>query len=148
MIAFTSPFIALLCVLLSDLCRVNSLGCFTCTSLNGSNPYCRDPFNPVHVNYETKCKQGMDGRVGTFPAKYCTKIKGVRVDTQSEMLVRSCGMESMLNTCGMFRFKEHDYHGCLMSCKANACNEASVLRHVSSCIFVFILSVFVLYTNS
>ncbi|XP_067685462.1 uncharacterized protein [Haliotis asinina] len=127
---------------------LNSLGCFTCTSLNGSNPSCRDPFNPVHVNYQTNCEQGMEGRVGTFPAKYCTKIKGVRVDTQSEMLVRSCGMKSMLNTCGLFRFKEHDYNGCLMSCKANACNQGSVLRHVTSNIFVLTVSALVLGKNS
>ena len=40
------------------------------------------------------------------------------------MVVRSCDMENFDNTCGTFIFEGDAYHGCLMSCKTNACNSA------------------------
>ncbi|XP_076469006.1 uncharacterized protein LOC143299603 [Babylonia areolata] len=102
------------------------IGCFKCFSINGSDPGCADPFMPVpEVHYKTLCRQTRHHRVGGFPAKYCTKIKGVNLRTNTEMLVRTCDMESFDNTCGTFIFQGDEYHGCLMSCKTNACNSAS-----------------------
>ncbi|XP_041347505.1 uncharacterized protein LOC121367416 [Gigantopelta aegis] len=108
------------------------LGCFTCTSLNGSNPSCEDPFSPAAGTYDPDCQQGVENRVGVFPAKYCTKIKGKYKNSNLTMLVRSCGMSAMLNTCGPFEFKGKIYNGCLMSCRGTGCNQANVITAVTS----------------
>ena len=52
--------------------------------------------------------------------------------TNVEMVVRSCDMENFDNTCGPFIFEGDTYHGCLMSCKTNACNSAASLVPSSS----------------
>ncbi|KAK7102268.1 uncharacterized protein [Littorina saxatilis] len=102
------------------------IGCFKCSSINGSVPGCRDPFHPAMGDfYHRFCRQTVTHRVGQFPAKYCTKIKGINTRTKAELLVRSCDMESGFdNTCGTFIFEGDEYHGCLMSCKSHACNSA------------------------
>ena len=54
------------------------IDCFKCTSINGSNPACEDPF---HNNYTTDilerpCMGGRKGRNGLFPASSCVKVAG------------------------------------------------------------------------
>ncbi|PVD24104.1 hypothetical protein C0Q70_14574 [Pomacea canaliculata] len=101
------------------------IGCFTCSSINGSDPSCEDPFNPItDQHYQRMCWQTMKNRKGEYPARYCTKIKGVNVRTRIQMTVRSCGMETLDNTCSTFYFQSEQYYGCLMSCKTNGCNGA------------------------
>ncbi|KAK7476326.1 hypothetical protein BaRGS_00032444, partial [Batillaria attramentaria] len=54
------------------------IGCYKCKSMNGSNPACGDPFNPFNNTYYHRlCNETLPPRIGLFPAKYCTKIKGI-----------------------------------------------------------------------
>jgi len=52
------------------------INCFKCSSLNGSNANCEDPFNPAMSSYIEKCMVPKRGHVGMFPANFCTKIIG------------------------------------------------------------------------
>ena len=45
-----------------------------CTSINGDNPECEDPFNNTGKYYESKCHAALKGRVGLFPATKCIKM--------------------------------------------------------------------------
>ena len=48
-----------------------------CSSKNGSDPNCHDPFNPVQRNvYHKDCKTGVPRRNGLFPAHFCIKMSG------------------------------------------------------------------------
>ncbi|KAH9496329.1 hypothetical protein Btru_010628 [Bulinus truncatus] len=106
------------------------VGCYKCHSRNGSDAHCGDPFHPAFnmERYHTKCEQGQDFRIGLFPARYCTKIKGTNLKTNEEMIVRSCSMSALDNTCGLFQFENHRYSGCLMSCTRDACNAGHSAR--------------------
>ncbi|BFZ08687.1 hypothetical protein BsWGS_11726 [Bradybaena similaris] len=100
------------------------VGCYKCHSINGSDAHCGDPFHPAFnmQRYFAKCEQAQDKRVGLFPARYCTKIKGTNLRTNEEMIIRSCSNSAFDNTCGLFEFKNTRYSGCLMSCSRDACN--------------------------
>uniref|UniRef100_A0A2C9LHG4 Protein sleepless n=1 Tax=Biomphalaria glabrata TaxID=6526 RepID=A0A2C9LHG4_BIOGL len=100
------------------------VGCYKCHSMNGSDAHCGDPFHPAFNmdRYHTKCEQGQNNRIGLFPARYCTKIKGTNLKTNEEMIIRSCSLYAFENTCGMFQFDNVHYTGCLMSCTRDACN--------------------------
>lgn len=52
------------------------INCFKCSSLNGSNANCEDPFHPAMSSYIEKCMVPKRGHVGMFPANFCTKIIG------------------------------------------------------------------------
>ena len=56
---------------------VLSVGCYTCSSFNNSDPGCSDPFNPAFSTYVHSCKQGKKDRVGLFPATFCIKMDGI-----------------------------------------------------------------------
>lgn len=56
---------------------VSAIDCYQCSSLNFSDPFCHDPFHPAYNNLTTNCGEGRDGRVGLFPARFCTKITGI-----------------------------------------------------------------------
>lgn len=66
--------------------------CFKCSSRNGSNPACEDPFHNLNttkvtspfipdpaplVIYHSPCYAGKKGREGLFPASACIKLTGV-----------------------------------------------------------------------
>ena len=51
-----------------------ALGCFVCTSVNGSNPLCEDTFNNVGGFYRPNCEGAREDRQGTFPATQCIKL--------------------------------------------------------------------------
>ncbi|XP_059150800.1 uncharacterized protein LOC131937416 [Physella acuta] len=106
------------------------VGCYKCHSRNGSDVHCGDPFHPAYNmdRYHVKCEQGLDNRVGLFPAKYCVKIKGTNLNTNEELIVRSCSLTSFDNVCGPFEFENVRYSGCLMSCVRDACNLAGRLQ--------------------
>jgi hypothetical protein len=52
------------------------IDCYVCSSKNGSDNGCDDPFHPQYNSLRVSCRQGMDGRYGLFPARYCIKMKG------------------------------------------------------------------------
>lgn len=70
---------------------VGGVDCFKCSSRNGSNPACEDPFHnlnttrvttpfspepPPNVIYHTPCYAGKKGREGLFLASACIKLTG------------------------------------------------------------------------
>lgn len=58
-------------------CAEAIIGCFVCSSVNGSDPACEDPFNAINASYyHQDCRAGRKGRVGLFPATNCIKVKG------------------------------------------------------------------------
>ena len=54
---------------------VKSVGCFVCSSVNGSEPECEDIFNNTGKFYQDDCKAGRRDRSGVFPATGCIKMK-------------------------------------------------------------------------
>jgi len=54
---------------------VKSIGCFVCSSINGSEPECEDVFNNTGKFYQEDCKAGRRDRSGVFPATGCIKMK-------------------------------------------------------------------------
>ncbi|XP_039298404.1 uncharacterized protein LOC111061182 isoform X3 [Nilaparvata lugens] len=63
-------------VIFISLRSVASINCYTCSSHNGSNPHCEDPFNPAMSTYKEKCMVPKAGHIGLFPANFCIKIDG------------------------------------------------------------------------
>ncbi|KAK3733175.1 hypothetical protein RRG08_046096 [Elysia crispata] len=105
----------------------HGVGCYECHSMNGSDQHCGDPFHPAYNvdRYTPRCEQAIGNRVGKFPARYCTKIKGTNLKTNEVLIVRSCSLYPLDNTCGLFKFESTRYSGCLMSCNRDACNGAA-----------------------
>lgn len=73
----------------------DSIGCYVCTSLNGSNPSCHDDFDKAHPTsqsfYRPSCstpKFNKNGKtIGTRLAKRCYKLKATR-DCKSSLRVK------------------------------------------------------------
>lgn len=70
---------------------MEAVDCFKCSSRNGSNPACEDPFHNINstrvitpilpevqpqVIYHSPCYAGKKGREGLFPASACIKLVG------------------------------------------------------------------------
>ncbi|XP_003744764.1 uncharacterized protein LOC100904862 [Galendromus occidentalis] len=99
-----------------------AIDCFTCTSLNNSNPGCHDPFHPTDALYTHYCMVPKEGHTGRFPAQYCVKLNGIAVSTGVQLTIRVCSLESMDNSCGMFRYQNELMKGCITTCNENGCN--------------------------
>lgn len=54
----------------------HAINCYTCSSMNGSNPFCEDPINTHKSTYTEKCMVPKKGHIGIFPANFCIKIVG------------------------------------------------------------------------
>ncbi|XP_061187588.1 U-scoloptoxin(05)-Cw1a-like isoform X1 [Saccostrea echinata] len=107
----------------SELCvAVAAINCYKCSSRNFSDPSCHDPFHPAYNNLTIDCGEGRDGRVGLFPARYCTKIKGTSSVDGTETIIRSCSIESLDTNCNQFNLENVLYDGCVSSCETDACN--------------------------
>ena len=52
--------------------------CFSCESINGSNPGCEDTFHydGDQVDFVQPCMTGRKGRMGLYPGSVCIKISG------------------------------------------------------------------------
>ena len=53
----------------------SAIGCFVCSSVNGSEPLCEDTFNSTWKFYQPECRAGRKGRSGLFPGTECIKMK-------------------------------------------------------------------------
>lgn len=102
----------------------SAIDCFTCTSLNRSNAGCHDPFHPTDAHYVSNCMVPKEGHIGVFPAQYCVKLNGFSVQGNIELTIRVCSLESMDNSCGMFRYQNEYMQGCISTCDENGCNSA------------------------
>lgn len=124
---------------------VGSIGCFVCSSFNGSNPTCEDTFNSTVYreepntigisNYQYPCWAFKKQRHGLFPADHCIKVNGHRTDDSSQtMVIRTCALDSgtltadteivRISHCGHFKYEGHQYSGCVQACDTDGCNGA------------------------
>lgn len=124
--------------------QASAINCYTCSSVNGTNPNCHDPFHPAHARYVVDCTVPKDGHVGRFPAHFCVKVVGRTMDTNIEMVIRICSLETMDNSCGVFRYENDILRGCILTCNNDGCNEAPPTLHNSPALIVtlvFLLAV-------
>lgn len=99
------------------------INCYKCSSRNGTNPACEDPFSPAMSTYVRGCKVPKPKHVGEFPANYCVKLIGTT--SQGEVLViRNCVLKNMESQCGAFKFQDEMLHGCVLTCSFDGCNSA------------------------
>ncbi|OQR76805.1 hypothetical protein BIW11_07539 [Tropilaelaps mercedesae] len=123
MAAVAGPAVTALLLLLMP-GPASAIDCFTCTSLNRSNPGCHDPFHPTDAHYVSNCMVPKEGHIGVFPAQYCVKLNGFSVSNNVELTIRVCSLESMDNSCGMFRYQSEYMQGCISTCDEDGCNAA------------------------
>lgn len=103
----------------------NCISCYTCSSWNGTNINCHDPFNPAMSKYTEDCMVPKEGHVGQFPANFCIKIIGRTAKDNLELVIRVCTLENMDNQCGVFKFEENVLKGCILTCDYDGCNGVS-----------------------
>ncbi|KAJ1361876.1 hypothetical protein KIN20_021244 [Parelaphostrongylus tenuis] len=125
-----------------------SIGCFVCSSFDGTNRACEDPFNSTIENtpklespsisaYHHPCWAFKKGRQGLFPADHCIKITGHRADNTSKtMIIRTCALDSgtltadteivRISHCGHFKFEGYHYTGCVQACDSDGCNSSNL----------------------
>lgn len=53
---------------------VQSIGCYVCKSVNGSDTQCEDQFNAYPEAYQDSCFAARKDRAGQFPASRCIKF--------------------------------------------------------------------------
>lgn len=102
--------------------RRTSIACYDCSSRNYSNKDCHDPVHPAGIKLKEHCKVPKKNHVGLFPALYCIKMMGKSRKTNEEIVVRTCALESMDNSCGVFKFEDEYYEGCILTCTYDGCN--------------------------
>lgn len=122
----------------------SSISCFVCSSSSSSssgnatnitnltNSDCHDPFNPAMVKYSENCKVPKLNHIGVFPARFCVKVTGKLLSTGHELIIRACSLESMDNQCGLFKFENEVYKGCILTCDYDGCNSATRPYSMSS----------------
>ncbi|XP_043208266.1 uncharacterized protein LOC122373891 [Amphibalanus amphitrite] len=134
------PLPLLLTLLPLLLPAASGIDCFRCSSVNGSDPRCQDPF---HNNYTdllvSGCMGGRKQRNGLFPASACVKLSGFYSDDGTSMIIRDCAVDSATLTidteltrmshCGSFEFQDRYVHGCISACDSfDGCNTAVMRR--------------------
>lgn len=122
--AYRINAVASLAILALCMREASAINCYTCSSVNGTNPNCHDPFHPAHARYVVDCTVPKDGHVGRFPAHFCVKVVGRTLDTNIELVIRICSLETMDNSCGVFRYGNDVLRGCILTCNNDGCNAA------------------------
>lgn len=103
---------------------VRGISCYVCSSKNGSDVNCEDPYHPAHSVFSQDCKVPKEGHIGQFPANYCVKIIGTSVRTSESLMIRTCVLENMDSQCGVFKFGGEQLTGCILTCTYDGCNAA------------------------
>ncbi|KFM71656.1 hypothetical protein X975_01911, partial [Stegodyphus mimosarum] len=121
-----------------------AISCYTCSSRNGTDLNCHDPFHPAMSTYTEGCKVPKEGHIGRFPANFCIKVIGKTVQTEEEHVIRACTLENMDNQCGVFRFEKDTLQGCILTCDYDGCNASrrvgwNLLFTVTMTFLLFIL---------
>lgn len=72
---------------------METIGCFICSSRNGSNPHCEDPYHPGYssTSYTEKCKVPKRNHVGEFPAHFCVKVIGTSCKSEKKTMENIIG---------------------------------------------------------
>ncbi|XP_063612880.1 U-scoloptoxin(05)-Sm1a-like isoform X1 [Penaeus indicus] len=108
----------------------SGISCYMCSSKNGSDTNCDDPYHPAHSKYAENCLVPKEDHIGEFPANYCVKISGVSAVTGESLMIRTCVLENMDSQCGVFKFGDEQLKGCILTCEYDGCNPASRSRVV------------------
>lgn len=120
---------------LSLIPTVHGIGCFVCSSIDGSEPDCDDTFNNTGKFYKPHCMAPRPMRNGVFPATSCIKLKGILSETKQQYCVRDCVVDSggvnsetelaRSDHCGLIKsinFNDKHMSGCVLSCNTDGCN--------------------------
>jgi len=69
--------------LLTALCLTAeaAISCYTCSSRNGSDINCEDPFHPAMSDFKVACMVPKEGHIGKFPANFCVKVTGLTCES-------------------------------------------------------------------
>uniref|UniRef100_A0AC35F6S3 Protein quiver n=1 Tax=Panagrolaimus sp. PS1159 TaxID=55785 RepID=A0AC35F6S3_9BILA len=137
---------------------VNSagIGCFVCSSFNGSNPDCEDTFNSTVergakgniANYQFPCWAFKKNRQGLFPADHCIKVSGYKSnDPTQTIVIRTCALDSgtltadteivRISHCGHFKYEGSQYTGCVQACDTDGCNKISANYNFTNMLIAF-----------
>ncbi|GAB6021197.1 hypothetical protein CHUAL_003821 [Chamberlinius hualienensis] len=122
-------YLAFIGIFLSLLQQSEAINCYTCSSWNGTNPNCLDPYNPTLNQYQLECMVPKQGHIGQFPAHFCLKISGQKETTGEKLMIRTCVLESMDNQCGAFKFEDYGFRGCILTCDFDGCNKGLQTRY-------------------
>ncbi|XP_076460217.1 UPAR/Ly6 domain-containing protein bou-like [Babylonia areolata] len=109
---------------------VEAIDCYKCTSINGANQACEDPFKQ---DLSTVDFIARNCQYGYFGSTHCIKLKGVKEDG-TRILVRHCSNSDWGKNCGDIRYSESSesddeedeerIQGCLTTCNFDGCNSA------------------------
>ncbi|CAM1326227.1 Uncharacterised protein g9200 [Pycnogonum litorale] len=124
--------------------KCNAINCYTCNSYNGTDKNCTDPFHPAYSIYQKQCMVPKKNHIGLFPANFCIKIIGTSTETNVEVVIRACTLQNMDNQCGVFRYQDQYYNGCILTCTYDGCNSSRPSSKTSFSIFISVLFVFIL----
>lgn len=116
------PIMLSILIFIASLPYGEGISCYTCSSWNRSDENCYDPYHPANSLYTEDCKVPKEHHIGQFPANFCLKIIGKKVTTGEQLVIRACIMENMDNQCGVFRFQDDSFQGCILTCDYNGCN--------------------------
>lgn len=114
-------------IVMQRISQSGAISCYTCSSRNGTDLNCHDPFHPAMSTYTEGCKVPKEGHIGQFPANFCIKVIGKTVQTEEEHVIRACTLENMDNQCGVFRFEKDTLQGCILTCDYDGCNRNQTL---------------------
>uniref|UniRef100_A0A1I8JPJ3 Protein sleepless n=1 Tax=Macrostomum lignano TaxID=282301 RepID=A0A1I8JPJ3_9PLAT len=129
------------------------ISCYVCSSINGSNPACHDPFDSSLIGLTTPCNQGRRAQNGVFPARFCFKLKGRRRSDGQSVLVRRCSVDPLVNNvmkshCGNFKLandgEQQYFDGCVTMCRFDGCNSASRGTAASTAVMMMLLAALLL----
>ncbi|XP_040580275.1 uncharacterized protein [Lepeophtheirus salmonis] len=69
---------------------MSSIDCYTCSSMNNTDPHCEDPMSPAYKKLKENCKVPKVNHIGTFPANFCVKMIGTSSSSnRSKCLIAS-----------------------------------------------------------
>ncbi|XP_068247488.1 U-scoloptoxin(05)-Sm1a-like [Palaemon carinicauda] len=102
--------------------RVSGISCYVCSSKNGSDVNCDDPYHPALSTYSESCQVPKEHHIGQFPANYCVKIIGTSASNGESLMIRTCVLENMDSQCGVFKFGQDQFTGCILTCEVDGCN--------------------------
>ncbi|XP_023243539.1 U-scoloptoxin(05)-Sm1a-like [Centruroides vittatus] len=132
-------FLILSILIMASIRYCDCINCYTCSSWNGTNINCHDPFNPAMSTYTEDCMMPKEGHIGQFPANFCIKIIGKTAEDNIELVIRMCTLENMDNQCGVFKFENNELKGCILTCDYDGCNGVSVMLASAALILTFLL---------
>ncbi|XP_054722170.1 U-scoloptoxin(05)-Cw1a-like [Uloborus diversus] len=126
LVAMTHTYALVFSVIMHNIMKGEAISCYTCSSRNGTDLNCHDPFHPAMSTYTEGCKVPKEGHIGQFPANFCIKVIG-KTEMEEEHVIRACTLENMDNQCGVFRFEKDTLQGCILTCDYDGCNSQNRL---------------------